>query len=448
MNPLFTEQSFLKSRFVCASIIYFVVAFAAIGLTQQLVSKYAFPDHSYVWWTVSHIRGLTEEEKHPDLAFLGSSLMVSTAIETDVETYKFALDMTLYRRAKFFDEVMGERTGRKVRTLNLASPAQLPSDSYLTLKEAIAEGVRPGVVLYGIAPRDFINGTAVEYPFETACYQYLRRLISTDDIDKALDNATAQSSSFPWNTLPVSWNLIDQPTLRRFFSMQPIMRAAVDLRVLAEANAADFAGSILNGLGIGERHFLYVRYLLPNFKPLHMVPGALLAGWTYNSKKKGPDYYDNTQAYIERYANPSEQFYTSQMASLKEIVALCNREKIKLVVINMPIREVNVSILSPQWRARYKQDIERETAKVQTTFMDLCFFNQYTQDDYGDPVHLNGKGGRKFTDTLVAALVDGNIVTVADTTPQTVEQSPQSVAPGLKEHRERLKRLFLPDRDE
>lgn len=421
MNPLFTEQSFLKSRFVCASILYFLIALAATGLTQQIVSKYAFPDHSYVWWTVSHLRGLTAEEKHPDMAFLGSSLMVSTAIETDVETYKMALDMTLYRRAKFFDEVVQQKTGRKVRTLNLASPAQLPSDSYLTLKEAISEGVRPGIVLYGIAPRDFINGTSVEYPFETACYQYLRRLISTEEIDRALDDATAQSSTWPWNTVPVSWNLLDQPTLRRFFSMQPIMRAAVDLRVLAEVSAAEYVGSLLNGLGIGERHFLYVRYLLPNYKPLHMVPGALLAGWTYNSKKKGPDYYDNTQAYVERYANPSVQFYTSQMASLKEIVALCNQENIKLVVINMPIREVNVSILSPQWRSRYRQDIERETGKVHTTLIDLCDFNRYTLSDYGDPVHLNGKGGRKFTDILVSALMERKIVTGADA--QSVEEN-------------------------
>jgi hypothetical protein len=87
MNPLSTEQpegrrqSILKSRFVCASIFYFAIALAATSLTQQLVSKYAFPDHSYVWWTVSHLRGLTEGEKRPDLAFLGSSLMVSTAIE-------------------------------------------------------------------------------------------------------------------------------------------------------------------------------------------------------------------------------------------------------------------------------------------------------------------------------------------------------------------------------
>jgi hypothetical protein len=436
---------FFKSRFVCSSIIFFVIAVAASNLTQSYISKYAFPDHSYVWWTVSHLRGLTEEEKHPDVAFLGSSLMVSAAIETDVETYGYALDMTLYRRAKFFDQVVEERTGRKNRTLNLASPAQLPSDSYLTLKAAIHEGVRPKVVLYGMAPRDFINGTNVEYPFETACYQYLRRIIATSDIDAALDRATEKSTAGRWLPIPVSWNLLDQPTLRRLFSTAPIMRAAVDLRVAAEVSAADFLSSVMSNLkvasnlAIPERHFLYVRYLLPNFKPLHMVPGALLAGWTYNSKKKGPDYYDNTQAYVERYANPSEAFYTSQMAALQKIVELCNAEHIKLVIINMPIREANASILSSAWRARYDRDLKQETAKLGTTFLDLCDFSRYSKADYGDPVHLNGKGGKKFTDILVSSLMADKILVGATGSSDSSSNSSStgsSTSPSLPVHDE------------
>lgn len=419
MTPLFSAEFPLRSRFVCASVVFFGLALTASLLTKQFISEYAFPDHSYVWWTVSHLRGLSESEKRPDVAFLGSSLMVSSAIETDVETYAMALDMTLYRRAKYFEEVVRDRTGKNIRTLNLASPAQLPSDSYLTLKESIAEGVRPGIVLYGIAPRDFINGTNVEYPFETACYQYLRRLIPTDDIDRALDQATAKNSGWPWNTLPVSWNLLDQPTLRRFFSTQPVMRAAVDLRVVCEVSTQELVGVVLNRLGIPQRHFLYVRYLLPNFKPLHMVPGALLAGWTYNSKKKGPEYYDNTQAYVERYANPSQAFYDSQMASLNRIVELCHGEGIKLVVINMPIREDNVAILSRQWRSRYERDLRQKTAGLGTTYLDLCHFDQYTKADYGDPVHLNGKGGRKFTQTLISRLMSADIIDGDDNMPKS-----------------------------
>ena len=113
---------------------------------------------------------------------------------------------------------------------------------------------------------------------------------------------------------------------------------------------------------------------------------------------------DNRRDYMDRYRNPDQRLYETQFRFLDRIVDTCEKENIKLVLVQMPITQENVQLLKPVVYSKYKADLARVCADNKIPLLDLCKFEQYSKNDYRDTVHLNGFGGKKFVDNLVTAI--------------------------------------------
>lgn len=394
-------ELFNVSKFVFAFTLFLIIAALFGQFAPVIEDKYEYPLHSWSWWTVQQIRsavkacgGETNSASRdetilarrvlpaPNTVLLGSSLMVVANAETDATWSGKRIDLTTYRQARYFDETVAARLCTRSQTLNLASPGQIPSDAYLTLKEAINEGIRPSLVVYGVAPRDFIDST-MSSPFETESYKYLSRLVSTEDVDRYLDDGVLGSIS------------------RKIVSLLPLARYAIDAQLWLEKRVADWqekSFSIQNCISLEKRMSLLAQY-----EPLDMVPEFIHAEVAKESEVEKL-YLDNLQDYKARYRKPKDSFYRGQLESFERLVESCKERRIELVVVNMPVQKCNIDLIEPAVFHRFLNDVEDIVESNGAKFVNLCAFNEYGKNDYRDSVHLNGFGGRKFINKLVSVL--------------------------------------------
>ncbi len=369
-----------------------LVAFAAInaGIAHSPYS-HANPEmtsyHSWTWWTVDDIRHAT---KPSNVVLLGSSLMVAAIAECDANYLKHSLDLATYRGAAYMDTVLHDKLGGTFNTMNLSAPGQMPSDAYLTLKAALKEGMKPNVIVYGLAPRDFLDGT-MQSPSDTEAFKYLRR--SVDIRDCGLDYYSSPFGKLDW-------------LLQRSVNLYGI---SLDCRLTLERLSRQYLSH--NGLidlpeqeGAAGPFATRLRALL---RPFNIEPGTFLALQTVNDKSS---MIDNRRDYMDRYRNPDQRLYETQFRFLDRIVNTCQKENVKLVLVQMPITQENVQILKPAVYSKYKADLAKVCVDKKISLLDLCKFEQYNKNDYRDTVHLNGFGGKKFVDNLVAAIsTDSNL---------------------------------------
>ena len=363
-----------------------LLAFAAINTIfaqseLAIVNPEITSYRGWSWWTVHDIRAAKVPS---NLVLLGSSLMVAAIAECDANYLGHTLDLATYRGAAYLDEVLHKRFGGSFSTLNLSAPGQMPSDAYLTLKAAIKEGIRPKTIVYGVAPRDFLDGT-MQSPSDSEAFKFLQR--SVDITDCGFDYFATPFGKFEW-LLQRTIHLY-RVSLDCRINMEKICRQYLSHNGLinlpeGEGSAADFASRL--------------RAIL---KPFNIEPGTFLALQTVDNEAP---MIDNTRDYKDRYRNPDRRLYETQFRFLNRIAKLCAQEKIKLILVQMPITETNVKILKPQLYAKYKADLSSICADKNIPLLDLCQFNNYNISDYRDSVHLNGYGGKKFVDNLVTAL--------------------------------------------
>jgi hypothetical protein len=115
-------------------------------------------------------------------------------------------------------------------------------------------------------------------------------------------------------------------------------------------------------------------------------------------------YTDNTDEYRERYKRPEPSIYQTQFYFLRKLASYCHKEKIELVLVNMPISKANIALLRPEVYQQYLQAIKEFGYNLNFPVIDLCAPSFYVKDDFHDTVHLNAFGGKKFIWSLVEAL--------------------------------------------
>ncbi|MFN8554087.1 MAG: DUF1574 family protein [Candidatus Obscuribacterales bacterium] len=363
-----------------------LMAFAAInaGIAYTPYAKIN-PDVSsyrgWSWWTVNDIRSAS---RPANVALLGSSLMVAAIAECDANYLKHSLDLATYRGASYLDHTLSNKLGGSFNTMNISAPGQMPSDAYLTLKAALKEGMKPSIIIYGLAPRDFIDGT-MQSPSDTEAFKFLQR--SVDISDCGLDYYSSPFGKFDW-LLQRSVNLYrisqDCRLALEKFSRQYLTHNGIFNLPEQEGAAGPFATRL--------------RALL---RPFNIEPGTFLALQTVNNKTS---MIDNRRDYMDRYRNPDQRLYKTQFKFLERIIDVCDRENIELILVQMPITQDNVQILKPSDYAKYRADLNQFATDKKISLLDLCKFEQYDKSDYRDTVHLNGYGGKKFVDNLVSAI--------------------------------------------
>jgi hypothetical protein len=376
----FSVRKKVRSLFLLSMAI-FLLGNACLSFAAPFrFDPYKFSYRGWAWWIMDDLR---KDPHAHNVAVLGSSIMCSAVAGCDANFLNSPLDLTNYHRVAYLDQQLKQTYGGNFNTFNLAAPGQMPSDAYLYLKAMTETANRPDVVIYGVAPRDFIDST-LQGPNDTEPFHYLSRLVNVSNV------ANAEFRSV--------WAKLDWCMQQLLF----MYGYSLDMRLAA----GEIAEKTINKLipkPYAQLPFTWwhrVR-MLPTYLPGDISPGAMIAAPLSADKVT---FTDNSVEYRRRYKDPDPETFRTQMHFLRKLTEYCQRERIELILVNMPITMWNAGLLDAGAYHKYLLQLRQFAWNHNVVFYDLCNFPSYTNADFHDTVHLNAFGGKKFFDNLLASL--------------------------------------------
>lgn len=372
-----------RSKFLLCLAIFATLNASLTFFTPFQFDPYKFNYKGWAWWTFNELR---HTSRVSNIALLGSSTMVSALAGCDANYLNRGLDLTNHHRSVYLEDNLKQAfNGGDFETFSLAAPGQMPSDAYITLKGMVASASRPDVVIYGVAPRDFIDSTLTA-PGDTDAFKYLTRIVNIDDVAQRVFRS-------PWSKL--DW--LFQRNIYLYCN-------GLDLRIAFDEFMNSSEDKLLPRPWTNHPFTWWDRQrLLPSYLAAEIHPDAVMAG-PMDKKTTEAKYSDNTLEYMQRYKNPDIQTYKTQMFFLNKIAEFCRKERIEFIVVNMPITTDNIALLKRGGYMGYLQGLREFGIYNKLSVYDLNDYSQFTKKDFHDSVHLNAFGGRKFLDNLCTAI--------------------------------------------
>lgn len=311
--------------------------------------------------------------------------MVSAVNSADAEHFRVKLDLSNYHRARYFDELLMTRSGVKANTIDIALPGQCPSDALMMLGAESRICGRPDLVIYGIAPRDFIDNTLVN-PMDTEHSQYLRRIVKPVGLKHIVCRDV--------------WFGIDWQLKQTIF----LYNKSLDFQIMARDGLARLLDRFIP-MPASTKPFTYWDRikLLPNYHAGELKETAMIVS-PMDEESNGDLFKDNTVEYIERYKHAKDDNFLLQLYFLRLLSAFCVNRDIKLVVVNMPLTVKNIGLLGEPKYRQYLSRLEEFSRTYEVEFIDMNDQKRFSNSDFNDLVHLNGTGGMKFFGLLADRL--------------------------------------------
>jgi hypothetical protein len=346
----------------------FRIADNSFHLTNPLES----PNRSLIWWTVN---GYAKEPVAPDIALLGSSLMMTAHHAGDATKLNAVQNEVSHFHSSCLEDFLADKIGHRPTSFSFAIAGQMASDSYLITRSLLSGDKQPKVIVYGIAPRDLIDNT-LPSAASTETFKYLSRITDLSDI--ALSARTSFSELVEFGIEKTLYSLSHRPNLitwqhRLAYGLAPYGQNAITaneltapfkLRQMAFREIGDDSGA--NELCVGPYGAQY------------------------------EPFRDNTEEYRQRYACIKNKIYLSQLSYLEKLMKLTRTKGIQLIVVNMPLTTGNVSLMPQGFYDQYKNKLASLAATNGASFLDLNRPDVFEQKHFADTVHLNGLGGVEF----------------------------------------------------
>jgi hypothetical protein len=372
------------SSFLAAALI-FVLLNLVLGFVNPIKSDpYALPYRNWIWWDFNDLR--TSKQPY-NVVLLGSSLMISAINSCDANYLNKQLDQTQYHGAAYLDHRLTQVFGGKFNTFNLSTPGQAPADAFLSLRSMINCGKKPDIVIYGIAPRDFIDGTMSSVAAGEP-YQYLSRVLNYADIDP----------QFAYHS-PIE--KIGYQLQRNVY----LCGNAMYLQMMGTAVSTKLLDRIFPNPAGGAYFTWWDRVkFFPEYKAGDVYPGSSVVEPRDLAHRQ--KFLDDTKDYQARYRSPRKWSYDAQVHFLRRLASYCAEQHVRLFIVNMPITYYNASMLRHGIYASFVKAMGELAKSERVTFFDLCNFDLYPMPLYDDYVHLNGPGGKILVDDLVNHLAE------------------------------------------
>jgi hypothetical protein len=115
---------------------------------------------------------------------------------------------------------------------------------------------------------------------------------------------------------------------------------------------------------------------------------------------KGNEQKDNSREYEKRYRPFNEKRLAEQLSCYRSLLHEAQTENLRVLVVNMPLRKDNLALLPSGVYEKYRTAVSSISTEEHQTFLDLND-DRFMNNDFWDPVHLNGYGGVKFMDYVV-----------------------------------------------
>ncbi|MDQ3895685.1 MAG: SGNH/GDSL hydrolase family protein [Actinomycetota bacterium] len=323
---------------VAAVALFWMLNGVVVVLEPRLYRLAAF-DRQY---TVARVADYAEFPHTPDVVFMGDSRALSG----------FAPAVA--------DAELGEALGRPVRTFNLSMTGARLNLEYLSLKNMISDDKKPSVVVLGLSEFAFVPLPGEDRTM-TARFPLASTLLRWDDAEFA-DPGLAGEGRFALRNLVPLYR--DSPLLRRALSVA--------------FNPSDPAHQWYDG----PTRWKWAR-------DGSYIPGSGVRNPTVDDARN--TYY----AALQQFTLSPDSVHT-----LERILDLADRRHIRVVLVNMPVSEVQQGWWrDPAAMAEYRDTVRDVARRRGTSYLDAYdrMERQIPPEHFWDPSHLNLDGATILT---------------------------------------------------
>lgn len=344
-------------------------AFDASARIWMTPNNYAQSNKSWAWWVAKSFR----ESPKPDVAILGSSLMVATTIDGDATYLDKGVDQVLHHRSQYLEHLLQERTGKPFRTQALAIGGQMATDTYALSTVLLSGDKKPDYVVWGIAPRDFVDG-CFKYPDSSATAKYMRKVADGRDvlglrtgINERIEDALGSCLYFYRHKDQIV-DKVDSTTRR---VMKQFGWVELDTKKLPEI----------------------LQYWVIEHFAEHEPTGKWLAG-PYSKAQQA--WSDNTTEYKARYVPFNKKIWTQQIKYFEKALAYFRDNGIRVYIVNMPITQQNENIMPEGMYSTFHSATSELSRKYGAEYIDMNDKTLFPVENFRDTVHMNGLGATRF----------------------------------------------------
>lgn len=340
-----------------------------------------------------------------DIVLLGSSVMrgpfyycdLRPALSLVYENYNKSLALE-----KAIDKIDGEQ-----KVYNFARDGEMVSDAMLIVNDFLKDKNKPKVLVYGIAPRDFLDHTL---PSETNTEEFNMLANLTDCL--RYSNVFAEGG---WQ-----WLQVLASKALPYFDARKMVQERLAQMLNRPQNAAPtpvatkqdpFAATEESSTREDILRPLKKKFVEAVRKDKTLKAEAIAS--QIRMQKALMDAQNDTEAwrqgllqYSVRYWYIDKARYNRQMHALEALLAITKQRGIKVMLVNMPLAAGNVSLLPQDFYLTYLDDLQKTSTKYGAKFINLQNRKEFDRSCYKDPVHLNVFGGHKLIDLLASNIVD------------------------------------------
>lgn len=303
----------------------------------------------------------------PTVVLLGSSLMMFPFWSLDkAQDPAHVGDIFHHHGSAALEDALKKAGFVDPHVFSFAIFGQMVSDAFIYVNEYLAASKTPEYLVYGIAPRDF-SDSDLSSPMATNTFKRLVNLnnlgpyasLYLPGLNDKLDFVMAHLCYFYSHR----WRL--QQDFGKF-----VERIYIQAGVHEPEKKLDFsnAGFMMFG-GFNER-------------------------WESSEKE-----------YTRRYKNIDQRDLSVQMGFLKRLLQISRERGIKVVVVNMPLSEINRKLLPAGFYQKFRTDVGKIAAQEKgVRYLDIGDTSDFTRWDYWDTAHLGPSGGEKVMAHLVPVL--------------------------------------------
>ncbi len=350
-------------------------------------------------WTAWAIQDYLSRPKPPNIAFLGSSLMLVPLSGVDADYLNRRLDGAQHHTSHYFQSEFQKQTGFAIETFNFALPGEMPSDAFM-ITDFILKKKKPNVIVYGVGPRDFTDNL-LPSPASTDPFRSLSRFDDVSPQAGLMMPDWQQRFSFELGKLFFFYGQREDIV----HNLQETAATAVDVLLPLPHGAQPISAD--------TRHLL-----LPEYMPTELQKGQAFFRPTVAAERK--HFTDNLEEYRKRYAKLKKQTFDTQLAFFTKGLESARLSGIHPVIVAMPITDVNRGLLPDSTWNLYRQSVRQAAQAHGATFIDFSEDKDFVLSDFCDTVHLHSGGGQKLLNKIIQAMAaDKDVMSAVKANPNS-----------------------------
>lgn len=303
-------------------------------------------------------------ENAPEVVLLGSSLMMFPFWSMDCEKDRSLGDIFHHHRSQVLESKLKQEGFASPTVFSFAIFGQMVSDAYIYVNEYLKEDRSPRFLIYGVAPRDF-SDYDLPGPMSTNSFKRLVNLSNFNRYAGLYLPGFQDQAEFVLSHACYFYG-------KRWRFQQELNKGVNKLY--------EIAGFTIPKSNIESE----------DKKSGFMLYGSTEERWT-NSKNE----------YERRYRNIGERSLDIQMGFLQKLLDTCHERGIKVILVNMPLTDVNRGIFPPGFYAKFRRELSTKANRSGVRLLDIGDSAEFTHLDFWDTAHLEQAGGHKIVSKLV-----------------------------------------------